>query len=79
MRVELDLEESHALFTAVVDSLLAGLKFSTADGAALKRWRSESMRPGSDGMHELAAKINADIDRGLKTRAKSALVRPDWK
>jgi len=79
MRIELDLEESHQLFTAVTDALLHDIKFSTADGAAFKRWRSKSMTPGSDGMKELAAKINADIARALENKAKSAVIKPDWK
>ena len=79
MRIELDLEESHQLFTAVTDALLHDTKFSTADGAAFKRWRSKSMTPGSDGMKELAAKINADIARALENKAKSAVIKPDWK
>ncbi len=79
MRLELDLEESHRLFVAVVDALLVDLKLSTTDSAALKRWRSESMRPGSPGMKELAAKINADIARALENKAKSAVRIPDWK
>ena len=79
MRIELDLEESHQLFSAVTDALLKEIKFSTADSAALKRWRSKAMTPGSDGMKELAAKINADIARALENKAKSAVMKPDWK
>jgi hypothetical protein len=79
MRIELDLEESHQLFTAVTDAVLADIKFSTADSAAFKRWRSKSMTPGSDGMKELAVKINADIARALENKAKSAVMKPDWK
>jgi hypothetical protein len=67
------------LFSAVSAALLADIKFSTADGAALKRWRSKSMTPGSEGMKELAAKINADIVRALENKAKSAVIKPDWK
>ena len=79
MRLELDLEESHQLFTAIVDSLLEDISFGDADRAAIKRWRSESMRTGSEGMKELAARINADIERALTNKAKSAIMRPDWK
>jgi hypothetical protein len=79
MRIELDLEESHQLFSAVTDALLKDIKFSTADSAAFKRWRSKAMTPGSDGMKELAVKINADIARALENKAKSAVIKPDWK
>ena len=79
MRLELDLDESHQLFTAVVDSLLADIKLSKDDSATLKRWRSQGMRPASDAMKELAAKINGDIERALGNKAKSAVVKPDWR
>jgi hypothetical protein len=79
MRLELDTEEAHQLFTVVVDRVIEGVRFSAADKATLRRWRSESMRPASEGMKELAAKLNADIDRTLQTRAKSAVRKPDWK
>jgi len=79
MHLQLDLEESHQLFTAIIDSLIESISFAGADGAAIKRWRSESMRTGSEGMKELAARINADIERALTNKTKSAITRPDWK
>ena len=79
MHIELDLEESHQLFTAVTDALLKDIKFSKDDNAALKRWRSKAMTPGAEPMKELAAKINADIARALENKAKSAVIKPDWK
>jgi hypothetical protein len=79
MRIELDLEESHQLFTAVTDALLKDTKLSKDDSAALKRWRSKAMTPGSEAMKQLAAKINADIARALENKAKSAVIKPDWK
>jgi hypothetical protein len=79
MRLELDSEECRELMAAVVERLLTEAKFSKADSATLKRWRSESMKPGSEGMKELTAKINAEIERTLSTRAKSAIMRPDWR
>src|SRR6266496_1826819 len=47
--------------------------------ATLRRWRSEGMKAGSDGTKELTAKINADIDRALKSKEKSAIMKPDWR
>ena len=79
MRLELDLEESHQLFSAIIDALIEDISFAGPDGAALKRWRSESMRTGSEGTKELAVRINADIERALTNKAKSAIMRPDWK
>jgi len=79
MKVELEAEECLQLFAAISDRLLDEASLSTEDRAALKRWRSTSMKPGSDGMKELAAKINADLARTLQNKAKSAIMRPDWK
>ena len=79
MKVELEAEECLQLFTVVTDRLLDEAALSTEDRAALKRWRSDSMKAGSDGMKELSAKINADLSRTLQNKAKSAIVRPDWK
>ena len=79
MKVELEAEECLQLFTCITDRLLDQATLSTEDRAALKRWRSASMKAGSDGMKELAAKINADLSRTLQNKAKSAIVRPDWK
>jgi len=78
MKVELDAEECLELFSAIAERLLDEAALSVEDRAALKRWRSTSMKAGSDGMKELAAKINADLSRTLQNKAKSAIVRPDW-
>jgi hypothetical protein len=59
--------------------IAGGSGLSTEDRATLKRWRSGSMKPGSDGMKELSARINADLARTLQNKAKSAIMRPDWK
>ena len=37
------------------------------------------MKAGSDGMRELTAKINADLERALRTKEKSAVQKPDWR
>ncbi len=78
MKVELEAEECHELFSTIVDRLLAEAALSDEDRAALKRWRSTSMKAGSDGMKALSAKINAGLARTLQNKAKSAIVRPDW-
>jgi hypothetical protein len=79
VRLELDAEECRELLAVVVERLLGEAKFKKADRAPLQRWRSEAMRPGSEGMRELTAKINAEIERTLATRAKSAIQSPDWR
>ncbi len=79
MRLELEQEESRELLSLIVDRIIEEAKLSNKDRAALKRWRSERMKPGSDGMRELTGKINADLERALRTKEKSAVQKPDWR
>jgi hypothetical protein len=79
MRLELEQEESIELLSLIVDRVIAEAGLATKDRAAVKRWRSERMKAGSDGMKELADKINADLDRALKTKEKSAVQKADWR
>ncbi len=79
MRLELEQEESRELLSLIVERIIEEAKLSNKDRAALKRWRSERMKPGSDGMRELTSKINADLERALRTKEKSAVQKPDWR
>jgi hypothetical protein len=79
VKLELAAEETRELLMCVLDRLTEDAGLSDGDRAALLRWRSEGMTPGSEGMRELTAKINADIDRALKTKEKSAIMKPDWR
>lgn len=79
MRLELDAEEAREVLVMLVDRLINEAGLSDEDRAALRRWRSEGMTAGSEGMKELTAKVNADIDRALKSKEKSAIVKPDWR
>ena len=79
MKLELSPEESRELLMCILDRLTEEAGLGDADRAAILRWRSESMTPGSESMRELTAKINADIDRALKTSEKSAIMKPDWR
>lgn len=79
MRLELDPEEGRALLSLVVDRLAEEAGLSDEDRAAVRRWRSEQMKPGSDGMRELTEKINADLERALRSKEKSAVQKPDWR
>ena len=67
------------MLVLLVDRLIEEAGLADADRATLHRWRSAGMKAGSDGMKELTAKINADIDRSLKSKAKSAIMKPDWR
>lgn len=79
MKLELEAEEGVELLSLIVERVSEEAKLSTADRAAVKRWRSEKMRAGSDGMRELVAKINADLERALRTKEKSSVQKPDWR
>ena len=79
MRLELEPEEGRELLSLIVDRLAGEARLSDADRAAVKRWRSERMKAGSDGMRELTAKINADLERALRTKEKSAVQKADWR
>ncbi len=79
MRLELEQEESVQLLSLIVDRISQEAGLATKDRAAVKRWRSERMKAGSDGMSDLTNKINADLERALRTKEKSAVQRADWR
>ena len=79
MRLELEQEESRELLSLIVERITEEAKLSDKDRAALKRWRSEQMKPGSDGMKELTEKVNDDLERALRSKEKSAVQKPDWR
>ncbi len=79
MKLELDREEGRELLAVIVDRIVKEAGLSDEDGAAVKRWRSEQMKAGSEGMRELTDKINADVERALRTKEKSAVQKPDWR
>ena len=79
MRLELEQEESVQLLSLIVDRITQEAGLATKDRAAVKRWRSEQRKAGSDGMRELTNKMNADLERALRTKEKSALQKADWR
>ena len=79
MRLELEQEEARELVVMIIDRLIEEVGLGDQDRATLRRWRSEGLKGGSEAMRELTAKINADVDRVLKTKEKSAIMKPDWK
>ncbi len=79
MRLELDQEESVELLSLIVDRITRKAGLATKDRATVKRWRSEQMKAGSDAMKELTDKINADLERALRSKEKSAIQRADWR
>jgi hypothetical protein len=79
MKLELEPEEGVELLSLIVDRLSEEAKLSTRDRAAVKRWRADRMRAGSDGMRELVDKINADLQRALRAKERSAVQKADWR
>jgi len=79
VRLELEQEEARELVVMIVDRLIEEAGLGDRDRATLRRWRSEGLKGGSEAMRELTAKINADIDRVLKTKERSAIMKPDWR
>ncbi len=79
MRLQLELEEGRELLSLIVGRLAEQAGLSDKDRATVKRWRSERMKAGSDGMRELTEKLNADLERALKTKEKSAVQKADWR
>ncbi len=79
MKLELEQEESVELLSLIVDRITQETKLTTRDRATVKRWRSEQMKAGSDAMKELTDKINADLERAIRTKAKSAVQKADWR
>ncbi|MDP6606835.1 MAG: hypothetical protein QF664_11340 [Dehalococcoidia bacterium] len=77
MRVQFTVEEVWAMMDNVVEQVV-DLKIGQKDRAAIRRWRSEDMSPGSPAMRLLAEKVNAELERvAIRTEA-SPIKKPDW-
>ena len=80
MKVEFEVEEVWTMFNAVVDEVLAipALKAERKDLAALRRWRTDEMSPGTDAMQLLTEKVNREIQREHERQEVSPIKKPDW-
>ncbi len=78
MRIQVDEEEVWSLFSMLTQSVLESAGLSDDDRAKLRRWRSEEMRPGREGLRSLTDKINTDLARALKAKERSAIQKHDW-
>lgn len=78
MKVEFDADEVWTLLSTVMREVIDTVDFADEDRAALRRWRSEKMRPGSDDMKALVARINEDLARIIKTKERSQIQKHDW-
>jgi len=78
MKIELDVDEARELLWAVTQRAARESGLSDADRAKLRRWFSEEMRLGSAAMAALTDKVNADLERALRTKERSQLQKHDW-
>lgn len=78
MRVEIDEDEVWALLSVVTRRILDEADLSEEDRGKLRRWRSDEMRPGRDGLRALNEKLNTDLARVLKAKERGAIQKHDW-
>ena len=79
VKVELDIEEAWSVMNRIVGQMLDEVELEKSDRAAIRRWKSNEMRPGREEMDALHEKINADIERLWEVRRKSEIRKPDWR
>jgi hypothetical protein len=79
MKVELDADEAWELMSVVVARLAEEAQLSDEDRAKVRRWRSDSMRPGQESMRLLARKINEDVAEAFERKKRSQVRKPDWR
>ena len=78
MRVQIDEDETWAMLSTVMKKVLDEAGLSDEDRASLKRWRSEQMRPGREASKALLDRLNADLERVVKAKERSAIQKHDW-
>lgn len=71
-------DEIMEVLTLLVNRMADEANLSDKDRAMLKRWRSSSMRLGSDDMNDLVVKANDDFAQTLARRQRSQIRKPDW-
>lgn len=76
MKVEFTSDEVHSMFDAVIDQIV-DLKLGRADGAAIRRWRTDTS-PGTPVMQLLTEKVNAELQREHGRSEVSPIKKPDW-
>jgi hypothetical protein len=78
MKIELEVDEARELLWVITQRLVHEAGLSDADRAKVRRWLSEDMRLGSAAMATLTDKLNADLERALRTKERSQLQKHDW-
>ena len=78
MRVQIDEDEAWAMLSTVMQQVMDESSLADEDRAALRRWRSEQMRPGREASKALLERLNQDLERVLKGRERSHIQKHDW-
>ena len=78
MRVQIDEDEAWAMLSTVMQQVLEEAGLADEDRAALRRWRSEQMRPGREPSKALLERLNQDLERVLKGKERSRIQKHDW-
>jgi hypothetical protein len=78
IKVEFDADEVWALLSTLLKQVIDEAGLADEDRAAMRRWRTQQMRPGSEEMKALVQKLNEDIARLAKQRSRSPIQKHDW-
>lgn len=78
MEVQFTDDELAEALNVLVNHMAEEAGLTDKDRAMLKRWKSGSMKIGSDDMDDLVRKANEDLVRGLARRERSQIRKPDW-
>lgn len=79
MEIRFTDDELNEVLILLVNRIADEAGLPDEDRAKLKRWRSSSMKLGSDDMVEFVTKANEDFARGLQRRERSQIRKPDWR
>ena len=79
VKVSLDIDESWAAMSFVVNRMLEEIEIDKSDRAKIRRWKTNDMRTTSEEMKALTEKLNSDLERLWEVRKKSDIRRPDWR
>ena len=78
MRVQIDEDEAWAMLSTVMQQVLEETGLADEDRAALRRWRSEQMRPGREASRAMLERLNQDLERVMKGKERSRIQKHDW-
>ena len=78
MQLQFSDDELVEILAVVVNHMAEEANLSDKDRAMLKRWKSSTMKLGSDDLEDLVRKANEDLVRGLARRERSQIRKPDW-